>query len=209
MMLRVSHLRKLVKPSAPCREILVDLLGTEVGAPVSAWLPVDILEGTVVATGAGYDFTNAVLRVTGAGGRCPEPSELTFSITGTGPVPSLFVYSSAIYTYRALAAVSGGAAYAAYRQPEDVMWALSDVPVTISAGAPYELKYSIADNWVGVWLNGTRIAREAVSPGIMKYPHPWIVEVGLNVNTSPYETYTGHVDSVRLAYGALPDIDVL
>ena len=90
-MLRVSHLRKLVKPSAPCRDILVDLLGTEVGAPVSAGLPVNILAGTVVATGAGYDFTNAVLRATVAAS-CPE-LELTFSITGTGPVPSLAVYS--------------------------------------------------------------------------------------------------------------------
>ena len=95
-MLRVSHLRKLVKPASiplpdPCQGPAVDLLGTEVGAPVSRGLPADILEGTVVATGAGYDFTNAVLRVTVAGS-CPESSELTFSITGTGPVPTLGVY---------------------------------------------------------------------------------------------------------------------
>ena len=204
-MLRVSHLRKLVKPSAPCREILVDLLGTEVGAPVSAGLPVDILEGTVVATGAGYDFTNAVLRVTAAGS-CPESSELTFSITGTGPVPSLLVYGAPPYGSQILAAVAGGAAYAA---SYGAGWALLGAPVTISAGAPYELKYSIADNWVGVWLNGTRIAREAVSPGSMKHPCPWRVDVGRYIYGSYYETYTGHVDSVRLAYGALPDIDVL
>ena len=161
-MLRVSHLRKLVKPSAPCRDILVDLLGTEVGAPVSAGLPVDILEGTVVATGAGYDFTNAVLSVTVAGS-CPESSELTFSITGTGPVPSLLVYGAPPYGSQILAAVAGGAAYAA---SYGAGWALLGAPVTISAGAPYELKYSIADNWVGVWLNGTRIARMAVSQGL-------------------------------------------
>ena len=202
-MLRVSHLRKLVKPSAPCREILVDLLGTEVGAPVSAGLPADILEGTVVATGAGYDFTNAVLSVTVAGS-CPESSELTFSITGTGPVPSLFVYSTP--AARIIAAVTGGAAYAAGSVSG---WALVGAPVTISAGAPYELKYSIADNWVGVWLNGTRIAREAVSPGSMNHHYPMIVDVGRYAPGSPKETYTGHVDSVRLAYGALPDIDVL
>lgn len=206
-MLRVSHLRKLVKPSAPCREILVDLLGTEVGAPVSAGLPVDILEGTVVATGAGYDFTNAVLRVT-APGSCPEYSELTFSITGTGPVPTLGVYN-----YGILVSVISGAAYAAFRQygprPEDVGWALLGAPVTISAGAPYELKCSIADNWVGVWLNGTRIAREAVSPGALKGPYPWTVDVGWDMYSAPSDTYTGHVDSVRLAHGALPDIDVL
>ena len=200
MMLRVSHLRKLVKPSAPCRDILVDLLGTEVGAPVSAGLPADILEGTVVATGAGYDFTNAALRVTAAGS-CPESSELTFSITGTGPVPILDVHNGTPGGGIILVSVISGFAYAAFTG----VWAIRVAPVTISAGAPYELKCSIADNWVGVWLNGTRIAREAVSPGAMKHPYPWIVDVG----RYDYGTYTGHVDSVRLAYGALPDIDVL
>ena len=213
-MLRVSHLRKLVKPSAPCREILVDLLGTEVGAPVSAGLPADILEGTVVATGAGYDFTNAVLRVTVAGS-CPESSELTFSITGTGPVPTLGVHSTNIFSavYNILVSVISETAYAAYRRfgpgPGDAAWALLGAPVTIPAGAPYELKCSIADNWVGVWLNGTRIARAAVSPGDLKTPYQWMVDVGRDIYSAPYTTYTGHVDSVRLAYGALPDIDVL
>ena len=211
-MLRISNLRKLVKPSARCREILVDLLGTEVGAPVSAGLPADILEGTVVATGAGYDFTNAVLRVTVAGS-CPESSELTFSITGTGPVPTLGVYNASLITLSILVSVISGTAYADYRRfgprPEDTGWALGGAPVTISAGAPYELKCSIADNWVGVWLNGTRIARAAVSPGDLKTPYPWSVEVGRDIYSAPYKTYTGHVDSVRLAYGALPDIDVL
>ena len=211
-MLRVSHLRKLVKPSAPCREILVDLLGTEVGAPVSAGLPADILEGTVVATGAGYDFTNAVLRATVAGS-CPESSELTFSITGTGPVPTLGVYSDPGFTARILVSVISGTAYAAYRPfgpgHGDAAWALLGAPVTVPAGAPYEFKCSIADNWVGVWLNGTRIARAAVSPGALKTPYQWIVDVGRDIYSAPYTTYTGHVDSVRLAYGALPDIDVL
>ena len=206
-MLRVSHLRKLVKPSAPCLDILVDLLGTEVGAPVSAGLPAEILAGTVVATGAGYDFTNAALRVT-APGSCPESSKLTFSITGTGPVPSLEVYSANRYFLQVLAAAAWGTAYAAYRG-YDWTWSIMRAPVTISAGAPYELKYSIADNWVGVWLNGTRIARSAVNPKRIKYPGPWIVDVGQYTHSKPYETYTGHVDSVRLAYGALPDIDVL
>ena len=213
-MLRVSHLRKLVKPSPPCREILVDLLGTEVGAPVSAGLPADILEGTVVATGAGYDFTNAWLRVTVAGS-CPESSELTFSITGTGPVPTLGVYSPGPSSIIAniFVSVISETAYAAYRRfgpgPGDHGWALLGAPVTIPAGAPYELKCSIADNWVGVWLNGTRIARAAVTPGILKTPYQWMVDVGRDIYSAPYATYTGHVDSVRLAYGALPDIDVL
>ena len=212
-MLRVSHLRKLVKPSPPCRDILVDLLGTEVGAPVSAGLPADILEGTVVATGAGYDFTNAWLRMTVAGS-CPESSELTFSITGTGPVPTLGVHSPApIAVSPILVSVLWGTAYAAYRRfgprPQDHGWVLLGAPVTVPAGVPYELKCSIADNWVGVWLNGTRIARAAVSPGILKTYVPWTVDVGRDIYSAPYATYTGHVDSVRLAYGALPDIDVL
>ena len=205
-MLRVSHLRKLVKPSPQCLDILVDLLGTEVGAPVSAGLPADIPKGTVVATGAGYDFTNAVLRVTAASS-CPESSELTFSITGTGPVPTLGVYNDNTYSYSILVTVISGAAYAVWGGY--ARWAILGAPVTITAGAPYELKCSIADNWVGVWLNGTRIAREAVSPGIMKTPYQWTVDVGLDTYSAPYNTYTGHVDSVRLAYGALPDIDVL
>ena len=206
-MLRVSNLRKLVKPSAPCRDILVDLLGTEVGAPVSAGLPADILKGTVVATGAGYDFTNAWLRVNVAGS-CPETSELTFSITGTGPVPTLGVYSDTSFSVISgiLVSVISETAYAAWGNDG---WALLGAPVTTPAGAPYELKCSIADNWVGVWLNGTRIARAAVIPGDLKTPSPWIVEVGRDMYSAPYTTYTGHVDSVRLAYGALPDIDVL
>ena len=211
-MLRVSHLRKLVKPSPPCRDILVDLLGTEVGAPVSAGLPADILEGTVVATGAGYDFTNAWLRVTVAGS-CPESSELTFSITGTGPVPTLGVHSRNSYSYSILVSVISETAYAVYRRfgprPEDHGWVLLFAPVSVPAGAPYELKCSIADNWVGVWLNGTRIARAAVNPGALKTPYPWTVDVGRDIYSAPSATYTGHVDSVRLAYGALPDIDVL
>ena len=210
-MLRVSNLRKLVKlPSAPCREILVDLLGTEVGAPVSRGLPADILEGTVVATGAGYDFTNAALSVTTAAS-CPESSELTFSITGTGPIPSLRVGNSVPEGLLMLAAVTNYRAYALYNTNSHThrTWVLLHVLVSISEGAPYELKFSIADNWVGVWLNGTRIARADVDPGELKTPYPWIVDVGRYIHGSPSETYTGHVDSVRLAYGALPDIDVL
>ena len=206
-MLRVSHLRKLVKPIAQCRDILVDLLGTEVGAPVSAGLPVDILEGTVVATGAGYDFTNAALRVTVAPS-CPESSEMTFSITGTGPIPSLAVHGDIPNYFQIFAGVSNETAYAAY-QYGAVTWVLHAMYVIIPAGAPYELKYSIADNWVGVWLNGIRIGRADVNPGVMKWSYPWTVDVGRYLYKSPNETYTGHVDSVRLAYGALQDVHVL
>ena len=209
-MLRVSHLRKLVKPSAPCQGILVDLLGTEVGAPVSAGLPADILAGTVVATGAGYDFTNAVLRVTGVGGQCPNPSELTFSLTGTGPVPALGVYVITGDTYNnQLIGVLNNVVYAAFNYSRSVYpfpyWAIIDAPVYVPAGAPYELKCSIARTWVGVWLNGTRIARAKVTPGYLATSDPWYVMLGSYTN----ETYTGHVDSASLVTGSLPDIDVL
>ena len=212
-MLRVSHLRKLVKPTpclAPVLEPLITLSGAEVGAPVSAGLTVNTLEGTVVATGAGYDFTNAVLSVTTAESS-PVSSKMTFSITGTGPVPPLRVRStdSTTYTGTYLVGVTGGYAYAAYKYPGSYPsphWAIIGVPVAISAGDPYEFKCSIADTWVGLWLNGTRIARADVTPEYLKSPYPWEVLVG---QYNWYETYTGHVDSVRLAYGALPDIDVL
>ena len=206
-MLRVSHLRKLVKPSAPCREILVDLLGTEVGAPVSTGLTVEVLEGTVTATGAGYDFTNAALRVS-TKGRCTSTSEMTFSVTGIGPVPELAVGTNAIFP-NYLIGVLGPVAYAAYKYPGSLypspFWAIRAAPVSVPAGAPYELKCSIADTWVGVWLNGTRVARAAVTPLYLATSDQWYVMVGRYT----HETYTGHVDSVRLAYGALPDIDVL
>lgn len=207
MMLRVSHLRKLVKPSPPCLGILVDLRGTEVGAPVSAGLPVDILEGTVVATGAGYDFTNAVLRATAAGS-CQESSELTFSITGTGPVPDLVVgadVGSGYYYRKGLIGVWGGVVYAAHVYPAS-SWAIPGVPVSVPAGAPYELKCSIADTWVGVWLNGTRIARAEVTPGYLATSDLWEVVLGKYFDGT---TYTGLVSSASLANGALPDIDVL
>ena len=209
-MLRVSNLRKLVKPSAPCLEPPIALLGTEVGAPVSAGLTVEVLEGTVVATGAGYDFINGVLKVS-TKGRCTLTSEMTFSITGTGPVPALAVRTNTVYYPKHLIGVlDWGVAYAAYKYPGSLYpspyWAIRAVPVAVPAGVPYELKCSIADTWVGVWLNGTRIARAAVTPGYLATSDQWYVTVGSYYS---YETYTGHVDSVRLAYGALPDIDVL
>ena len=211
-MLRVSHLRKLVKPSAPspelpCPGLTIALLGTEVGAPVSAGLTVEVLTGTVTATGAGYDFTNAVLRVITAEG-CPVSSEMTFSITGTGPIPPLRVRSPNP-PWVEFVSVPGGLAYAALKNPglyPNPYWAIKYVPVSVPVGAPYEFKCSIADTWVGIWLNGTRLARAVVTPEYLKRLEPWEVLVGRNYGS---QTYTGHVDSVRLAYGALPDIDVL
>ena len=177
-------------------------MGTEVGAPVSAGLTVEVLEGTVTATGAGYDFIDGVLRVS-TKEECPLASEMTFSITGTGPVPALAVRVDPVYSDAHLIGVAGNAAYAAYTP--FIGWAIKAVPVSVPAGAPYELKCSIADTWVGVWLNGTRIARAEVTPGYLATSATWYVILGRYSG----ETYTGHVDSASLVTGSLPDIDVL
>ena len=204
-MLRVSNLRKLVKPSIPCSATPIALMGTEVGVPVSSGLTVEVPEGTVTATGAGYDFNNGVLKVSTKEG-CPLTSEMTFSITGTGPVPALDVRANKFAISKNLICVlAPGVAYVAYTT-NIPNWVIQGVPVSVPAGIPYELKCSIADTWVGVWLNGTRIARAEVTPEYLASPYPWTVDLGRFYDS---EFYTGHVDSVRLAYGALPDIDVL
>lgn len=202
-MLRVSNLRKLIKPSSPqCPDPVVALLGTEVGAPVSTGLTVEVLEGTVTATGTGYDFTDGVLSVTTTE-QCPVNSEMTFSISGIGPVPPLAVIYQGGWNCL-IGVLTGGLAYAAYKYP-DSHWAIQAVPLAVPDGAAYELKCSIADTWVGLWLNGSRVARAVVTPEYLATSLPWTVGVGRYFN----ETYTGHVDSVSLANGALPDIDVL
>ena len=177
-------------------------MGTEVGAPVSTGLTVEVLEGTVTATGAGYDFINGALRVSTKEG-CHLTSEMTFSITGTGPVPALVVRQNQDYGDSYLIGVTSAGAYAAYAYPYG--WAIKAVPVSVPAGAPYELKCSIADTWVGVWLNGTRIARAEVTPDYLATSGTWSVVLGRYIAGD----YTGHVDSASLANGALPDIDVL
>ena len=202
-MLRVSHLRKLVKPSSlQCPDLGVALLGTEVGAPVSDGLLVNVLKGTVVSTGAGYDFTNGVLIVETAW-QCPVMSEMTFSISGIGPVPPLLV--GAPGADRLIGLPAGGVAYAAYRYSA-LQWAIQAVPLAVPNGEAYELKCAIADTWAGLWLNGSRVARAAVPPGYSATTPPWIVMVGQYFEG---ETYTGHVDSASLVTGSLPDIDVL
>ena len=182
-------------------------MGTEVGAPVSTGLTVEVLEGTVTATGAGYDFNNGVLKVS-TKELCPLTSEMTFSITGMGPVPALAVYANGGDIYL-IGVLDTGVVYVAYKYVGSLYpfpyWAIQAVPVSVPAGIPYELKCSIADTWVGVWLNGTRIARAEVTPEYLATPHPWYVMVGRFYS----ETYTGHVSSASLVTGSLPDIDVL
>ena len=204
MMLRSSRLLKLIKPSPTCPEPPIALMGTEVGVPVSTGLTVEVLAGTVTATGAGYDFIDGVLRVS-TKKRCPLTSEMTFSITGTGPVPELAVRVNRADSDKHLIGVLGTVVYAAYKYPAPY-WAINSVPVSVPAGAPYELKCSIADTWVGVWLNGTRIARAEVTPELLATSDPWYVELGRYFNG---RTYTGLVSSASLVNGSLPDIDVL
>ena len=177
-------------------------MGTEVGEPVSTDLTVKVIAGTVTATGAGYDFIRGALSVT-TKEQCPLASEMTFSITGTGPIPAINVYDPAT-NITLLGGRGTGVVYAG-AGPTSTDWDISALPVEVPAGVPYELKCSIADTWIGVWLNGNRIARAEVPPGHLAIPRPWTVVVGRYF----YETYTGHVDSVSLANGALPDIDVL
>ena len=207
MMLRSSRLLKLITSSPTCPEPPIALMGTEVGVPVSTGLTVEVLDGTVTATGAGYDFINGVLSVS-TKKRCPLTSEMTFSITGTGPVPTLAVRVNKGFVYNihtnTLIGVTNTVAYAAYGATG---WVTPAVPVSVPAGAPYELKCSIADTWVGVWLNGTRIARAEVTPGYLAISDPW--EVVLGRYSTDGTTYTGHVDSASLVTGSLPDIDVL
>ena len=185
-------------------------MGTEVGVPVSTGLTVEVLNGTVTATGAGYDFINGVLSVS-TKKRCPLTSEMTFSITGTGPVPTLAVRvnkgSAYDFSTNTLIGVTGTVAYAGYAYHSSD-WAIQGVPVSVPAGAPYELKCSIADTWVGVWLNGTRIARAEVTPWYLGTSDPWWVLLGGYFGHTT-EAYTGHVDSASLVTGSLPDIDVL
>ena len=206
MMLRSSRLLKLITSSVTCPEPPIALMGTEVGVPVSTGLTVEVLAGTVTATGAGYDFIDGALRVS-TKKLCPLTSEMTFSITGTGPVPALSVQANRGYIY--LIGVSDTVAYAAYKYPGSLYpfpyWAIQAVPVSVPAGVPYELKCSIADTWVGVWLNGTRIARAEVTPGYLATSYPWDVVLG-SYNGG---TYTGLVSSASLVTGSLPDIDVL
>ena len=208
MMLRSSRLLKLITSSVTCPGPPIALMGTEVGVPVSTGLTVEVLAGTVTATGAGYDFIDGVLRVS-TKKRCPLTSEMTFSITGTGPVPALVVRVNSVYNQNQLIGVLGTVAYAAFKYPgspyPSPYWAIQAVPVSVPAGAPYELKCSIADTWVGVWLNGTRIARAEVTPGYLATSDPWHMVLG----SYSGQTYTGLVSSASLVTGSLPDIDVL
>ena len=205
-MLRATALRKLAKPF-PCPEIPINLLGTEIGAPVSIGATVTVAEGQVTATGAGYDFVAGVLEVTTAH-YCGVPNYTTFTISGTGPVPDLSLPSTTVANRYVLGVLSESL-YAAYRHPGSVVgypyWALQALAVGIAPGSPYELIIVIADSYVRVWLNGVSIGRHDLYSDYMGPPGEWKLSIGRYFAGS---TYTGHIDSIRWEVGALyPDVD--
>ena len=205
-MLRVSHLRKLVKPpSGP--EIPINLLGTEIGAPVSIGATVAVVEGQVTATGTGYDFAAGALEVTTAPS-CSVPNYTTFTISGTGPIPDLHLHSTTVHN-RYLLGVVSEKLYAAYRYPGSVTgspyWALQGLVASSAPGSPYELIIVIADSYVRAWLNGVSIGRQSLYSDYMGPPGEWRLAIGRYYVGS---SYTGHVDSIRWEVGALyPDVD--
>lgn len=205
-MLRATALRKLVKPF-PCPEIPINLLGTEIGAPVSIGATVTVAEGQVTATGAGYDFVAGVLEVTTAH-YCSVPNYTTFTISGTGPVPDLRLESTTVAN-RFVLGVVGESLYAAFRYPGGVVgtpyWALQALAVSSAPGSPYELIIVIADSYVRAWLNGVSIGRHDLYSDYLGPPGEWKLSIG---RYFPGSTYTGHIDSIRWEVGALyPDVD--
>ena len=207
-MLRVSHLRKLVKPRS-CPEIPINLLGTEIGQPVSNERAAVVQEGSVVADGSGYDFTDGLLIVDTEPG-CAISPYTTFTISGKGPVPDLSVYSLPNHA-RYVVGVVSGRLYAAFRNPGSVVgipwWAIQNAPVSVAPGVAYTLVLVVADTYVRAWLNGSSIGRQDIYPDYMG-TLPWQLRVGDYYDHSEPTTYTGHIDSIRWEVGALyPDVD--
>ena len=199
-MLRVSHLRKLVKPLS-CPEIPINLLGTEIGAPVSIGATVTVEAGQVTATGTGYDFVAGVLGVTTAPG-CSVPNYTTFTISGTGPVPDMALGTTAVVE-RYVLGYAGNGLYVAYNNK--LGWVLKKLPITTLPGDPYELVIVVADSYVRAWLNGVSIGRSYLYADQLGPPGQWKLSIGRYYEGS---TYTGHIDSIRWEVGALyPDVD--
>ena len=199
-MLRVSNLRKLVKPQSPqpCPEIPINLQGTELGAPVSRGATVTVVEGQVTATGTGYDFVAGVLEVTTAP-HCSVPNYTTFTISGIGPVPHMALYSTTGDGRHVLGS-QYGSLFVAYPN-----WALQYLPITTLPGDPYELVIVVADSYVRAWLNGVSMGRSDLYADYLGPPGEWKLAIGRYFDGS---TYTGHIDSIRWEVGALyPDVD--
>ena len=206
-MLRATALRKLVKRQS-CPEIPINLLGTEIGAPVSIGATVNVVEGQVTATGTGYDFVDGVLEVITAP-YCGVPNYTTFTISGSGPLPELNLVSTTVAA-RSVFGVRSDVLYAAYRHPGSMSgvaphWVLQLLPVSNAPGSPYELIVVIADSYVRVWLNGVSIGRGDLYADYLGPPGQWRLDVG---TYSGGTAYTGHIDSIRWEVGALyPDVD--
>lgn len=200
-MLRVSHLRKLVKPASDqCPEIPINLQGTELGTPVSIGATVTVAAGQVTATGTGYDFVNGVLEVTPAPS-CSVPNHTTFTISGTGPIPDLALATPPSGASYVLAVLSGYL-YVAYN---GLNWAIPSAPVTVASGAYYSLVIVVANNYARAWLNGSSVGRRYIHSTYLG-TGPWQLRVGDYYGYG--SAYTGHIDSIRWEVGALhPDVD--
>ena len=203
-MLRATALRKLVKPQSPppgppCPKILINLQGTELGAPVSIGATVTVAAGQVTATGTGYDFVKGVLEVTPAP-QCNVPNYTTFTISGTGQVPHMGLYSTTVANRIVLGYADGGL-HVAYR---NASWALTGLPITKLPGDPYKLVIVVAASYLRVWLNGVSIGRSDLAADYLGPPGKWQLDIG---RYYPGTTYTGHINSIRWEVGALyPDV---
>ena len=207
--MRAAYLARCIGTPV-CDSVPIALLGTEIGQPVSNGRVAVVQEGSVVADGSGYDFTDGLLIVdTKNGGSVSAYTTLT--ITGVGPIPELSLYSLPINT-RYVLGVIAGALYAAYRNPGSVVgspfWAIQNAPVSVAQGVAYTLVLVVGDTYVRAWLNGSSVGRQSIYPNYLG-TSPWQLRVGDYYYDSPVPTtYTGRVNSITWEVGALyPDVD--
>ena len=202
-MLRVSHLRKLVR--APlCPPIPIALLGTEIGTPQSFGGTVSILEGTVTAVGDGYEFVDGILEVR-TPTICNVPNVTTFTMMVEGFLPSMELFSLDTMPRYILgrAIVFGDTIFAAYKNKYS-WWAVDRAPIPTAAN--HTLIIMITDEVVRVWHNGVSIARAVLYPDYMGPESKWALRIGgFGGEVHPF---TGKVNSIRWEVGALyPDVD--
>lgn len=202
-MLRVSHLRKLVR--APlCPPIPIALLGTEIGTPQSFGGTVSILNGTVTAVGDGYEFVDGILEVQ-TSTICNVPNVTTFTMVVEGSLPPMEFLSLTANPRYILGRdiYFGDTIFAAYKDKSS-WWAVNSVPIPTAAN--HTLIIMITDEFVRVWHNGVSIARAVLYPDYMGPESKWALRIGV---FGGYITpFTGKVNSVKWEVGALyPDVD--
>ena len=196
--MRADYLARCIGPLI-CDAVPIALLGTEIGQPVSNGRVAVVTNGSVVADGSGYDFTDGVLEVDTKLG-CYTSSYTTFTISGKGPVPDLYV-GHGLSSGRYVVTIYGGRLWAAY---DGHTWAF-DAPVSVASGTDYSLVVVVADTYVRVWLNGSSVGRQTIHPNYIQTPPQWQLRVGECFGGT---TYTGRVNSITWEVGALyPDVD--